>query len=522
MRQNKFSVVLAIFITLSAGCATAPEKKPSELAGDHGYLTGAIHSKEIVGLELQGENGKRVSVYTDSTFLAHRRINTWIPTGKYQIVRMIIPGIVNTNLVTFEKNSLPEIELKAHGVTDLGNLVPVNLGGGAYTLAWQPRTDRRQPRIVQENLEIFDPNRSITWSASGKLPLGKISTGSTGLGLIADWVVAYGEAGQRGKSMGFDDLTHENALVHIQSFSSPVTPLYLDDAGSEYFGTTLGAIRYKTGDSWNLMTTGSLEAVTAVRYEASGHILAALESGELLESIDGGTTWKRLSTFGTGELAVDIRKINGILYVSTWIPDEVLGVKLSEAQTVKPTVKIYSIAGEQLEEIAVVECAQTLKVFASPRIENNATSLFVSMPQETLAEVNVSTGSVRKIDPPKKFTGFSYSAESDLMAVWLAGGMFSHAHFSDDLGNNWGKLPKPPYQPRDIYLETTANGYMWSLSANFNSTNYELARIDANKNRWEPIAESDKSCTQILSNFQHNQHYCVFPNGVLLELSNNK
>ena len=526
-RLYKNIAALTMLVTALTGCVTTDNRPPSELVNNHGYLVGAFQSREMSGLELQSDDGKHYSVYADNRLLTHREFGAWVPAGKYQITRVLSPAGIKENYVKVKKNSLPEVEVKAHGVTDLGNLFPINLGGGEYSIVWRARTNQFVPKVVRENQSIFYPNNFLTWSASGKLSVSHMHTASSGLGLIVDVILAISEASQRGEAIRFEDMTHENSLQYFQLLGSPSTRLHSDGDNFEYFGTTLGSIRYKNGKIWRVIRTGSLEAVAAVHFEQDGKILVALESGELIVSTDTGVTWQQLASLHSGELAFDIKIIEGTYYVSTWSPDATHGVELGNLREVKPVINIYRLNDAELKSIASIEGKQMAKMylgwgFVKPKIETHGTSMLVYAPLNTLAEFSTVTGSVRKIDSPQKMHGFSYNDKANLLVVWVSGGIFSKAHFSDNMGMDWHELIKPSYQPREIHLETPTKGHMWSESINANSTNYELTRMDTNNNQWEAIIAADKSCASILSNYQMNRYYCVYPSGVIVELSGNR
>lgn len=516
-------ILLMITSCFISACGTVPIKSPAELAIDHGYVTGSIQTKEVIGLHLRSTQGDTAYVYSGEQSFVDRALGAWVPEGSYRITHLATKGVVNQNLIAVGDKSLPLISVKAGEITDLNRLLPFNLGGSKYALVSLEGKDTTS-KLLEEFPELFDTPTPIEWQASGSIPVGKISSGSTGHGLIIDAMLAFGDSKQRGEELELNGLTHENAFKVLRQFSQANTKLVVGSDGTGYFGTHTGQIRYKKDGEWRVLDTGTLEAINAIELREDSLAAILFETGDLiLLDENRKPSFEKLS-FSQGEIPIDVRSLNGKRYVSSVITPA--SSELSESGPVSmPIVRVYEQHGSEIRLVS--ELAGTTKTNAyfqiKPVISASGNILIVALPPGDSWTLNTATGQTTKLDTPHKFSGASHNVNENLLTLWLASGMFSKASTTNDLGSTWQNLPKPPYQPQDIYLNNMESGYMWSVSIGMVTSSFKLEKFNKKvKDDWEDVTKTEVSCQQILSNYSKNEHYCMFPNATMKTFANNR
>lgn len=521
---KSFSVYTLLMLFL-VGCATNAVKSPADMAVSHGYVVGSVHSDMSLGLTLKSANGKEVFLPADLSLLSAKGVGGWVPAGSYEIVNLINRSIVGNDVISIRKDSLPKIEVKSGHITDINHLIPVNLGEGKQTVLSIARKEPFTPYVAEANSDLFSGKAPISWVAEGELAESTLKMGGSGQGLIIDWIIHAGRRSQQAEQLDLlsQVKTHEDAFDLIKAYRQPSTALLIDHEGNSYFGTQTGQVRFKKAEIWGVMDTGYLDAVIALDIRSDGTITVGLDSGKLIQSSDNGKNWNLKYQLPKNELFFGIKSFPGKQFVATWIPDANSGVYLSHVgQKINPVMKLYEVQGDLLTEVLQMKGKEAYGCCFRPIFAGTKKALYLAMPADQIQVYDVESSSGRFLKLQKPFSGFWVNDEESFMTVWLAGGMFSTAFFSDDQGASWKSLPKPPYQPRHIYLDGAQSGLMWSLAIGLNSASFKLDKLDSAKNTWQEITKSETDCLHLLPNFTKREYFCILDNGIIRTYANGK
>lgn len=506
---------LLLIITLSVfGCATAPELPPEEQVKSHGLLIGTINLKNAVGIQLVSSKNKKVFVGTRGGIRNGKYVSAWLKPGFYDIVNFNISNSAFINAVKIPKGSLPQIEIKVGEVFDLNNIILHTSGERRYSII----VKERSALSAAFNLpQILDGAKYISWVVSSPVAQGTLVFGSTGQGLLVDAIVNYGQGTKLGELVQVlpENISHEQAFEQVKPFGLPTTKVVAAGDGSSFFGTALGQVRYKKGGSWRYFDTGFVEAVTAIDVSSLNSITVALESGIILTTKNFGESWKELYRFENGEYILDVRTIKNKLMISAvTVVEGYDRLIISPNKEITPKISVYSLS-ENVVDVLYEKVFGLINIgtldFFPPNIESIGDVMFFSIPfVNELVRINSQTKRVSDLVLPKKITGMSVSEDESYVTIWLAQGVFSNAFYSTDFGESWNKLPKPPYLPKHIELKSEGEAYMWSTSGA-----YEYQEMDVQNRTWSKLAKSPKSCINLLTNYELNEHYCVLPSGSL-------
>ncbi len=522
------SLFKALFISqiliLLAACTTTPVKPVSEMVISNGLVIGSIHAEDAVGLVFVSDSGKKSILYAINGYAPTKEISGWLAPGEYSITQFLTRGPVNNNRIAIPKGSLPTINVKAGEIVDLNHLIPFTLGAGMYTFVSKVRKGKVDHKMLSENADLFADTPIKSWVAKGKVIQSKIAFGSSGQGALIDLIINSGMKKMQGNQINplSHDATHEDAYPVIKALSQPSTDLITDENGNSYFGTILGQIRYKTNGEWGSIDTGHLEAVVALDVSYST-ITAGLESGKIIESKDEGKTFKQIFDIVYPEIVMDIRTISNTRVIGAWDPEaQNSQTKRSYPYNIIPAVSLYKEKNSNFEKINTVHGTKVIGYNYKPDIENIGEDIFIAFPPKTIYKVNLNSSATNKLILTKTFSGVAVNQDKNLLNTWLAKGMFSNAMYSDDLGTNWLPLPKPPFQPTHIHLNSATDAYMWESTIGVTTTAFALNKMSHSAKKWKEITKSTSDCRKILMNFNQDEHYCVLPSGGLKTFINNE
>ena len=425
----KVFVLVGVIVGFS-GCGTIQVKEPSEMALTHGYVVGAMHSENSIGLEIKSESGKSWKIPAPRDFKATKTIETWVPAGTYTLKNVLSQSIVNDDTIALSEDAFPKIIIKAGEVTDLNHIIPVHLGKGKYTVLSLKRNEPFSSTKLEKLQAVLGNLTTNHWFSEESLSESKIKFGSSGLGLIPDLITAHGKKREFAEKIDLlkEAKTHQQAFDIVKSFGMPSTFLYKSPAGNYYFGTNIGQIRYLDGEEWKVIDTGYLAGVMAVEYLSNDHIVVGLDSGKVIESVNNGADWNLRSVVSNDELIFDIKSVNQELFVGTWVPDTENGTQIFGVnKKIIPTAKIYKVVGNELVEQYSLEGTDTYTWNYKPTFEVNDETIFVTLPPKTIHAFNTQSGTGKQLIFDKYYSGFDINEEKDILIRWFSGGLRSNA-----------------------------------------------------------------------------------------------
>lgn len=516
-RKNCKLIFLVLIFSVISGCAAVPEIPPEKQITTRGLLIGTMYLKDVAGIGLESSDGKSIFIGTHQKELNSRYIAEWVDPGEYKVVNIQQFGISNKNIIAVPEGSFPKIEVKLGEVVDLNNLIGFSLGEGQYTIISAKRTHPFVPPLLQNNPELFDGINVVPWTASGPISQSEIKFGSTGSGLIIDLLVenelmsALGNA----STLSLKNITHKKAIELIKPLSTPTTRISSAPDGTPYFGTALGQIRYKKGEQWSYLDTGYIDSITAIYVVSSNNITVGLASGLILETTDGGKSWRKIYKYNNDSFIVDLHVIEGELFISTIdILEGNSNVDYPPIRSFTPIISMSTLHDGKLNKFHTenLPTSNSLMLKLSPPLfEYINDYLFVMWPAKKAFRVNIKTKEVSQISVPEIFTDASVNKEKGYLTVWSAGGIFSDALYSKDFGDTWFNLPKPGFRTNHIELKSPKEAYMLS------ERGYSEVNIESDKwvDKFDDLNECNQVDNYVLVNMPQKEYYCVMSNGSL-------
>ncbi|MGF1723548.1 hypothetical protein [Photobacterium nomapromontoriensis] len=520
----KIKVVFSLLLVLSFvnGCQITPKIDPYTQIKDQGIVIASFNSPIPVGLVLEREDGEVFNYSSTYSYKPTKNVWSWLPPGKYQINALLVQSILGFDTVPLNKEQFNPIIVEIGRVTDLNQLIPIDFGGGKYTLLSLPRQGSYEADVVQENPKLLLDEEPIEWSSSDrKVSVGDIKFSSSGMGFIVDTILTASKKSQQTQ----DKLTLDGSLDHFQVFElvkslSPTTNAVVsDNFGNDLIGTFFGKVKVNNNGIWSVSDTGTTDAILALEVTELNAVYAGLETGKVLVSNDFEKGWNEVISLGGDELIFGIKEHKEKLYVGTWKPTLKDGkfTVLSNTQ-ISPQISLYTIENNIAEKLFTINGKEMFPFGVKMSLIDDNDYLYIILPGDTLFRVSKGSKEYTKLETPEVFSGASISDEGSVITIWRNQGLFSSAYQSKDHGATWAELKGIPANPIFVLNELSGETVSWSIAMNFNSSNLDFDKLEEN-GKWTPITVSDTDCRGVIASQDSGQYYCVLSNGLLREFS---
>lgn len=508
-------VVLGLFVS---GCALTPSMQdPALLHKTHGYLyvnfpNGGMGWTLRLSSVADGEEFSLAKT-REETELSY---GAWLPEGDYRI----------TEYWDQEVKGLPPVTVKAGRITDLGDMIPLEIGGYEFLLAPYQREyghKNAQPALTELKPYLIS-EESILWiSTAASEPL-KYQFSSTGLGLVADLLVDYERhVNKPPLSARLRETSGIEPITQLAKQKAPPTTneLAKDAEGNVYFGGTLGQIksRSKSGE-WTIHDTGSMSAVTTVEV-ATGALITGHEDGTIRRSLIGTREWEVVGTLGRNESVFDIDCVDAKCLVIGWARTFSSGA----GALVPNAVNVYQAKSSDLSLLSKLrsEAVKSPAVFPMPRGEVLNEFYFINL-GENLWRLDMRVNEWKQVNPPSAVTGIRADTKSDTLTAYRAMGAFSKLFVSIDNGETWIERDPPPYVILSVHFQGERKGeaVRWNMGP-FSGT-LELLSYDAASDDWteQENHAMPEGCVRILNADPSVPKLCVTNGGSIIGLNDGR
>ncbi|QWP76652.1 hypothetical protein J5226_24260 [Lysobacter sp. K5869] len=490
-------LTVGLLWAVSAWAAKPEPQVAAQLARSHGYVY--VNTPKGSGPR-PGVSGS-LSVVAAATGAREELLDARADRGKNAFGRWLAPGryrIARWN--GSQWGEYPEFEVQAGRVTDLGSLVPINLGG--YEMVMLPLRPAENAHDIDAALTEFGALLSspepLRWQPQTPPRPIALSQPGTGLGLIADLLMAYDRKVNKPSVIG--RLKSAKSNDEFLSLARSVAPPSSDKAavGADstlYFGADLGQIRVRGADGrWSGIGIDTLRKITAVA-RVDDALLAGSDDGLVRRSDDRGATWSVLQSFGADEAVLDIDR-----QASRWLI--VTGRQVPSPQPGLPptmdriTVRVAS--NDDLKDARTVgefpiDIGKTFGAWPGPMPQAHGGAYFIGLIDQ-LRRLDLATMQWKTVSPPKPFFSFRVDAKSGIVAVLSGGGAFTKIFVSSDHGESWKKVGRPPYTVTDVQFDSADSGYASRWNMNAFSGVWELYRYEPKIDDWRQVSEAPFNC----------------------------
>lgn len=493
--------VLGLVLALP-GVAREKPQIPAELAATNGYAYVAFPKGGGASVTVrQGADGKPVVIDAPALALhlpGAQAFGRWLPAGHYQVVAW--------NALEWKNG--PEFDVQAGRITDLGDFVPVNIGG--YQLVLLPvhavENDGGALAAAQPFASLLKDSVPIVMQTPSVSPAVSLGTPSTGLGLIADMLIAHDR--KINKPSTLERLKSAHDPVEFLRIERSVAPPLQDEParlpdGTLYFTSDLGQLRKRQPDGqWSNVGMDTLRQILAVESDG-GRLLAGSDDGHIRASQDAGATWTEARTLGSMESIIDIDHADNVWVVATTelFKDAKAarggGLLAAAPGSASVRLRVYVGHRDDLADLAVAkEFTLTPKdqigwLGARGQLVDGRYYITVA---PSLQRLDVATGRWTTITPGPRISSSRVDPDTGVVAALWSQGLFSKVYVSSDLGDHWTQIGRPPYVIMDVQMDNADRGWAsrWNMNA-FSGTWETYAFVPATKD-WIKSGEAPFNC----------------------------
>ena len=507
--------LVAMMFGVSAAWSAIAKEKPqvaADLAPSHGYVYVAFPrggGEAITVVPAASKKELRIDTPAAAVGLpAAHAFGKWLPAGRYRIARW--------GLSPWRDGV--EFEVQAGRVTDLGELMPVNVGGYRFVVLPIPHPEHAGSlaeaiKPIASLLVDATPIPAATTSVFAPIAIGQPTSG---LGLVADLMLAYERKVNKPSSLDALAATRDpQAFVPLlRQTTSPLQdePARLGD-GTLLFPADMGTVRKRTPEGeWSSLSMDTLRQILAVEHE-DGRLLAGSDDGHIRESRDGGRTWSVLKTLGRHESIIDIDSIDidsididsmgEYRIVATTErfddPDAPRGRGLAVAMKGIPSVRLRVYAGRSAD-LGDLRVAKEFTLTPEDQIGwlgargQIADGHYYILAGNQLHRLEIAGGQWSAITPGARVSSHRVDPASGVVTALWSQGVFSKVHISSDRGETWAQIGRPPYIISDVQMDTTDRGWAsrWNMNA-FGGV-WETYAFAPGRNDWDKAGEAPFNC----------------------------
>lgn len=497
------ALVIGTLLAMPVMAKPKPQS-PAQLAETHGYTYVGFSKGGAASLAVKPVDGREDILISEKAPAAPvpgaQGFAQWLPAGRYRITAF--------NGMAWDNG--PEFDVQPGRMTNLGDHVPVNVGGYEFVLVPMHTADSEaavsaaaQP--IAQYLKDAAPIRLETPHVSPALKQGQPPTG---LGLVADLLLAYDRKRNKPSTMARLKAT-QNPTEFLKIVRTIVPPLQDEPArladGSLFFPAEFGQLRKRDANGeWSSVGMDTLRSIVSVEH-AGGRLLAGSDDGVIRASADNGASWSELKAFPRLESVIDIDHADGHWLVITTErfddPDAPRSGGLLAAAPGTPSVhlRVYTGRSDDLADLALSK-----QFTMTPRDQIGwfgargqlvGGRYYVTV-APSLQRLDLESGQWTAITPPGKAKVGSHRVDPDtgvLTALWSQGA-FSKVFVSADHGTSWKQIGRPPYVIQDVQMDSAEAGWAsrWNMDA-FGGR-WETHAFAPTKNDWTKTGEAPFNC----------------------------
>lgn len=440
----------------------------------------------------------------------------WVPAGNY------VPSLWRR----FQWGEYPGFEVQAGRVTDLGTLVPVQIGGSRFVIVpvRVPEEQDHVKDVVKAYASKLSEPQPIVWSpgvVSRAIQVGEDDP-PAGLiiGILSEIVRSTNEPPLNERLRKVANSAEFIALA--KSGVPPLTPIpAVDGDGNLYFGAALGQVRVRASDGrWHSSDTGTLETITAVSVQGDTLYAGSLNGG-LFVSRDRANSWSRLPSIDSKRDVRVIDRVGSQWFVVATHPALADGKWYSANK-----VSVYGSDGATPEGLrliaeADIDAGQAYGIWSGPATGVQSGTYFVNL-MNKLVGINLSTLERTTVKIPTIASGLAVSTDGSVMSIFFRKGIFSNLFVSRDGGANWNKLAAPPYIIEDVYFRNPRDGVAIRSNGGVMTATLEVLAYLPDKNDWQKQYEAPVGCVRLLWDAAMQPSFCVLGGGSILHYANGR
>lgn len=496
-------IFLALCLMLT-GCVTVkvPNQNPEEVHKSYGYVFMSGEGKVgIRDAKKEEDYYELLNIDTDSYDHAY---GIWLPAGKYKLV-----GLGDGRPLLFE--------VKPGYVTDLGHFITFNLGGYKYvTIPYHDVTFQEVREKLFDESQYFSKAKYLRWNIKEVPEIQEQRESSTGLGLIADIMMAYDR--KVNKPSIIKQLIDTKDPEEFLKFAKRIALIKnykptSDQNGNLYYASSYGQIRKRDTDGqWSSIDTGVLRDTLAVEFDGNQFVVA-YNNGTFSVSEDLGATWKQYTSPIRDEIYAIERVDSG------WVIASRTSYEYFR-ETDKQAIKLYLTKDfNEYELFQESDLGSTYLHFMSPLKVRSVGSKLYYHDGSGVTVHDFQTNKSMQLDLDFIVTGFNISEDHSTIVVYNGATFYSEVSISGDF-LNYKKIAEPSTYVTNIYFDTLDDGEAVRIDQGLHISTLEFYKYNPKENSWEFITEAPEGCIHTLENDSGKVFLCMTRSGSILNHKN--
>ena len=461
------------------------------LAATHGYVFASFPKGGADILRIApAAGGKPIELTLRNGSWKPASYGAWVPAGTYHVVKWGPYGWTDTS--TFD--------VQPGRITDLGGLISIGIGG--YKIVFVPTHQPEYANDVQSAIDeyagLLASREPIVWAPT--TPMKPILTGPapTGLGLVADMMQAYSRKLNRPSIAA--QLEAAPTYADFLRLARTITPPLYDEPaltpdGTMYFTADFGQLRRRApSGEWTSVGQDTLAAISSVEY-ADGALVTGSDLGVIRRSTDDGKTWTQLAELERGEniLDIDHDATQWLLLTARFAPD-------ATSLQRHLLLSVYRAQGADLHDLARV---REIRVAIADQVgwlgargQLVAGDYTITVPPDLL-RLDTKTMAWKTISPAPGVHTHRVDPTTGTMTALHAQGVFSKLWVSQDRGETWKQIGRPPYHMADVQMDSATEGWALRLNMDAFTSRWAIYTYDAAIDDWRISAEAPHLCKPV-------------------------
>lgn len=516
------SLSLFILLVILSGCVSTSKPQDAQvLSATHGFTF--VHFPRVhPSLSLKSLSNKKT--YNLRYNRDSNSSSLWLPAGEYELKKLSYSHDKLTSH-TVKLTGYPTIAIKKGEIINLGSLINFNVGEGKEV--WLPISSKESQLLAQAEQnkykDFLTTNAVIQWQPVDLPDINKGRKGSAGLGLIADFGLAYTDSLQEGKLkealLAIDDIdSFYNVMVKVLPPRIDQQLSY-DKQGNLYLAADLGQIKQRSPKGvWTSIDTGTLDSITKVHWH-QGNLFAVAGKNKILVSKDKGAQWHTYTQIDSNQTIYDIDGIKDDLLILSATNESSSNIFILGEDY---NLSVYRANYNNAENIGLIKNIEHKgDVFKNPKAIINNGIYYVGLMPDILKSLDLDSMQWRNISTPQKFSSFNI-AKNGLITLLNSQGVFSDLFISENNGDSWQELNTPSYVIQDVSFNNKSNGLAYRIDVSIFSGEHILQEYNASKNTWHDITKGPQACKFIFAQSLTAPIFCITKSDTMLNFKDNK
>lgn len=509
-------LVLFVLAILSLNTYAVVPENPAKLATTHGFVFVQLP------LGFQRANPGKILSLTPAVVRAGSEVNylmqprflptgvaalgMWLPAGQYKIEEWKGRWV----------QGYPTITVRAGHLTDMGQLVPIQIGNKEVVVLpfRNHEVEAGRAAMIAAYPDALSPSKVIEWTVpdvptTAAQQADGMRKGEVLEALVSVYKSEKDDSPMIRKMVAAD--TRDKLLQLSKASMPPRTDAPAADAqGRLFYGADLGMIRVRTpAGEWSAIDTGTLQSVTALALHGTT-LVAGYGNGRVrVGKIDGGD-WREVAALEWNEQVADIDYVGGRWLVATRRRD---AVRENGTPGRMNRISVYAARSDDFTDLAAIHnlpiTAAEYRQFETIRGEVYRDSYYL-LATPYFLRLNTADMTWDELQAPRQVREMHVSPSTEMLTLSGFDGFVTYlVQVSNDRGATWRTLTPPRVVGLDAYFENPQEGRATRIDRFVADKTFKTLAYLPAKNDWLTITRTPEECVALLPDEKHEHRFCT-------------